>query len=658
MKILKLTTLLVFFSLSTSTYARGIERCQEYQKQFDYLIGNNLDSAIVIAYEHKAFAIHAHSDSSYLKSAKNLMTAYVYKNNEDSVFHYYNFIKEHPKISKYSLTSQKATLALSAYYSNKFKADKAIVLLEELFNETSIEPNIYVKACVNIGTAYANKYDNQTCLKYLKKADSIALKNDITPAIKSELYSLFGLTCVNTSKFKDAITYNEKAITLKKEIDELILLPYLYNNIAYAANEIEDYRVAKNAIDSAFHYLPHLPNYEGAIYWSLGNYYQGKDQNAKAKDAFQKVLDYYKDVPDDFYKHNAIISLIFAKSKLRETTGYEPYLSMVSPELKKNMSIRDSLFLLNASLVEEIGKDDTNLAKKMNQSILLSNRYLTEVQESAIADQLEKYESEKKEQKIILLNKQNELEQAKATRNLLFLLISLLLGGIATIVFLREKKHNQTLSYKNKEVSDLNKEIEHRTANHLQTMMRLIESDIDNSKENAIQSVLLGQQHRLQVVSSIHAQLQRQGGAKNILLGKYLQDFCNYQEDFYLEQYDTLEINLNQHIREGYEIDALEATNIGLIVNELITNATKYAFVEQAHPQIDITLKEEGDNLVLSIKDNGIGIEPEKIRVGAKGLELVSDLVERMHGTIIKENADGLLYIISFRPKTFAYASN
>src|SRR6202008_3774827 len=88
----------------------------------------------------------------------------------------------------------------------------------------------------------------------------------------------------------------------------------------------------------------------------------------------------------------------------------------------------------------------------------------------------------------------------------------------------------------------------------------------------------------------------------------------------------------------------------GLIVNEIISNALKYAFPNEREGEIHISLKKKDDKLFLSIKDNGIGLPKELDfrNTESLGLQLVVTLVEQLGGEIAINTEKGTNFTITF----------
>ncbi|HEX3013088.1 MAG TPA: ATP-binding protein [Methanobacterium sp.] len=88
----------------------------------------------------------------------------------------------------------------------------------------------------------------------------------------------------------------------------------------------------------------------------------------------------------------------------------------------------------------------------------------------------------------------------------------------------------------------------------------------------------------------------------------------------------------------------------GLIINELVSNSLKYAFVDGRKGKISIDLQLEGEKYVLTISDNGIGF-PEGLdfqNTETLGLRLVNILVSQINGVITLDKSEGTSFKIEF----------
>lgn len=202
-------------------------------------------------------------------------------------------------------------------------------------------------------------------------------------------------------------------------------------------------------------------------------------------------------------------------------------------------------------------------------------------------------------------------------------------------------------SLKEKEV--LLKEIHHRVKNNLQVISSILNLQSSFVYDPKTLSILQESRNRIRSMAIIHENLYRTTNFSSI-------DFAGYIKN--------LVINLSAlYQREDYKIDIIydlqqveisldQAVPSGLIMNELITNSLKYAFVNKQvkKNQLIISMKEEEGIIYLRVKDNGIGL-PANFEIGRTdtlGLQLVVTLVEQLDASLDYKIDGGTDFLISF----------
>jgi two-component sensor histidine kinase len=100
----------------------------------------------------------------------------------------------------------------------------------------------------------------------------------------------------------------------------------------------------------------------------------------------------------------------------------------------------------------------------------------------------------------------------------------------------------------------------------------------------------------------------------------------------------------------AFDIDT--AIPLGLILNEFITNAFKYAFKDKGNNSITVTINKTNDNnYILAFKDNGVGL-PGDIdikKTKSLGLRLISRLAKQLHGEMNYMMEDGAVFTVTFK---------
>ena len=144
----------------------------------------------------------------------------------------------------------------------------------------------------------------------------------------------------------------------------------------------------------------------------------------------------------------------------------------------------------------------------------------------------------------------------------------------------------------------------------------------------------------------IHEKLYQSGNIAGVKLRDYVQDLASHLMSSY--SLDSAKIKLVTDI-ENVSLGIDTAISLGLIVNELLSNAFKYAFPNDASGEIKLSYKPTNGNAsTLIISDNGIGF-PGNIdfrRTESLGLQLVNTLVEQLEGNIQLNSNNGTKFTI------------
>lgn len=207
-----------------------------------------------------------------------------------------------------------------------------------------------------------------------------------------------------------------------------------------------------------------------------------------------------------------------------------------------------------------------------------------------------------------------------------------------------EQIHN---SLQEKEV--LLKEVHHRVKNNLQVISSILNLQSSYVKDQSTLNILKESQDRIKSMAFIHESLYQTKDFSSINFSEYV---VNLSQNL-LHSYSSLEheIKLNLDIQNVF-LNLDLAIPCGLIINEIVSNALKYAFVDKKEDaEIMIKMHLIGENLHLQIKDNGVGL-PKHIdyrNTESLGLQLVVTLVDQLNGNIELESTQGAHYNILFK---------
>ncbi|AYL94502.1 sensor histidine kinase [Mucilaginibacter celer] len=191
------------------------------------------------------------------------------------------------------------------------------------------------------------------------------------------------------------------------------------------------------------------------------------------------------------------------------------------------------------------------------------------------------------------------------------------------------------------------KEVHHRVKNNLQIVMSLLNTQSAFLKNNAALTAIRESQNRVQSIALIHQKLYASLSVAYIDIAVYINELINYLGDSY-DVYDK-GIRFEQTI-EPVKMDVTQAIPVGLMLNEAITNAIKYAFAG-AKGTIKIGLETLDDaHIILQISDNGIGLPADfDIKEASSlGMEMMKALSKQLDGDFKIESNNGVLITLVF----------
>ncbi|MFL5764858.1 MAG: PAS domain S-box protein [Bacteroidia bacterium] len=212
-----------------------------------------------------------------------------------------------------------------------------------------------------------------------------------------------------------------------------------------------------------------------------------------------------------------------------------------------------------------------------------------------------------------------------------------------------KKKAEEKVRQQLQEKEVLLKEVHHRVKNNLQVISSILNLQSSYVKDEGTLNILKESQNRIKSMAFIHESLYQTKDFSSINFTEYV---INLSQNL-IQSYSNFdhEIKLNLDIQNVF-LNLDLAIPCGLIINEIVSNALKYAFTENSMGgEISISMKIEGDDLVLRIGDNGKGL-PKHIdyrNTESLGLQLVVTLTDQLSGNIELDLEKGTNYTIIFK---------
>ena len=223
---------------------------------------------------------------------------------------------------------------------------------------------------------------------------------------------------------------------------------------------------------------------------------------------------------------------------------------------------------------------------------------------------------------------------------------------IATVVaheITERKLASEKLQAALQEKDVLLKEVHHRVKNNMQVIASLLNLQADQETEADVLSALQEARDRVVSMALVHETLYGSSSLAEIDLKSYLEGLTRVLSSSHARV--GSKVSLNIQVEDGLRLGLDQAVPCGLVLNELVSNAFKYAFPEERTGVIEITARQSNpDSLTIEVADDGVGL-PEHFdykKDGSLGMMLVRTLVERqLNGRLEITNQTGCRFKIT-----------
>lgn len=157
-----------------------------------------------------------------------------------------------------------------------------------------------------------------------------------------------------------------------------------------------------------------------------------------------------------------------------------------------------------------------------------------------------------------------------------------------------------------REKAILLQEVQHRVANSLQIIASVLMQSARKVQSEEVRGHLHNAHHRVMSIAAVQKQLSTSPGGK-VEMRTYLTQLCESLGASMIADPDRLSISV---MADDSAVTGDVSISLGLIVTELVINALKHAFPDQATGRIDVAYRATGHSWTLSVTDNGIGMPP------------------------------------------------
>jgi two-component sensor histidine kinase/tetratricopeptide (TPR) repeat protein len=521
------------------------------------------------------------------------------------------------------------------------------------------------------GIAVAKKYNQEPSLAnlYMNKANTLNESASYDEAIRLHLesirikeklkderglvqsYNNLANVYTTTSQLDQALQYYRLAASLSEKVNNKTSIALAYSNLAIASARLHRYDSVEYFYKRSLSFFEETNDKPGIamVYTNLGNYYLDREEYQKSLDYLEKSLVMRKESKSVNDIASTTNSIGVVLRKLKRYDEAEEYLIRSLNMVRNDASgLQQTIYRTLGEHYQETG-DFEKAATYQAKYISIKDTLLTEGEAINMVKAQSQYEIEKRENQLLLEKKEKELNAVRlAERNKTIwlmaggLLLLLLTLGLYIRSYNQKKKAAKLLDEKNQRIETLVRELHHRVKNNLQVVSGLLSLQSNRTEDEKAKLAMEEGRSRINAMAMIHQRLYMDKDLAAIDVKDYLENLSQSLAGSF--GYGKQNIQTDVRLPEA-SLDIDLVMPIGLIVNELVTNAFKHAFSGINEPSVTISLQQKQAKLLeLQVADNGKGLVEEK--TGSFGMKLVQTLVKQLNGKMTVQQNPGTAYTI------------
>lgn len=515
-----------------------------------------------------------------------------------------------------------------------------------------------------IGLCHQTKNDHTEAMEYFILSLGHFEKGD-DPWFTAMLHNNIGAVHQKEQQFAQATKKFDKALKGFTAIQDTIWMSNVQNNLGNIYFHTDQFDSAayyyRRIIDGMQH--GNNPAYLAAAEMNLANSLMAMDSLDQAMEYYELALEH---LPEDLDAHsyaNIHINMGHCLNLLGHNDSAYATINK-GMDVGRSAGLKEILQFGNenlSKLYESEGRYDLAL-DHFQEAIAWKDSIYNEEKSLQIAELEERYDGQKKDLEIernrAALERSDLQNKALAGGALLLLLA----GVFAFRAYRIKKKSSERLAEQNAVIEQalsekelLLREIHHRVKNNLQVISSLLSLQSRKiSDEKALEAVTASR-NRVKSMALIHQNLYKEDDLTGIDIADYIEKLANSLMSSY--KVDEEKVDVITDI-QSMSLDVDTTIPLGLILNELITNALKYAFPEGRSGTVAIGLKEKEDTLQLEVRDNGIGYDLNAERgeeSSSFGFNMINAFCKKLKAEWEVKNDNGT--VVSIRIHKYELAS-
>lgn len=197
----------------------------------------------------------------------------------------------------------------------------------------------------------------------------------------------------------------------------------------------------------------------------------------------------------------------------------------------------------------------------------------------------------------------------------------------------------------NARLEALLREVNHRVANSLQLVTAMVRLQANSLSDARARQALADTERRIDAIAQVHRSLYATDDAEGVDMKDYLQALIDELGGAWASEKPKRALTLDA---ESIRLPADRAVSLGVIVNELVSNAFKYAYGPTSPGEVRVSLTRDEGSFVLAVEDDGVGLGPTPRTQGSGlGSRLIGAMAKSLQGAVeYDSDAGGLRAIL------------
>ena len=515
--------------------------------------------------------------------------------------------------------------------------DRALALLEEK-PEIPYSP---LSLIINKGVAYYFSGDMGRALEQNLEAEQLAIAEGKRAELSYILNNL-GVIYRKLDKYDDAIRIYHRSLQIKEELNDRKGLANTYHNLGSAhvhqgkqAEAIQYFEQARQL----FTELGDLTEVQ-SVSMGIGTGYFKLGDTLRAKAILADIFD---KPHEGLSTEDAVEGLLVLARIMRgegdpaRSLSYLETAEKVVGGTSRNANLAD-VFLQLSKTHEALGSQ-AEAFRYLKAHMDVYEQLKSEERQKLQEEMEAKYSNYEKSTQIRL--QQLELERVNRQRNAVIVGLAalFLIAGLLFWLFRTRSRANRELARKNDQIREalgekevLLREIHHRVKNNLQVISSLLSLQARGVEDPKALEVMKEGRNRVKSMALIHQNLYQDENLVGVDMAEYIDKLTRSLVSSYAISQDLIRIHTQV---DPVKLDVDVIIPLGLILNELISNALKYAFPEERAGTIEVSFRQETAGWRLEVKDDGVGL-PSGFSPGdspSLGMFLIQSFAKKLHAS-------------------------